>query len=272
VVKTLDVGQAVSRALTPAGRGTLGVLMVVGQVTRLNLGLMGKLLRLPRLNLGLIGRIMLTQVRFSGLQALPLVAGCAALVGAVSIMQTLNLLTGLADEMIGSLLVAIIVRELGPLIAAAVLIGRSGTAMATELGSMRLSGEFEALKAYRIDMLDFVILPRVVAMVLSMFALIVCFDVIGVLGGFGIAVLLKDISFALLRARVVSALTNADLAVTVLKAVAFGQAVGVLCCHYGLRVRQSPTELPQAVTRAVVASIGSVLALDSLITAAFYLL
>jgi len=137
---------------------------------------------------------------------------------------------------------------------------------------MRLSGEMEALQAYRIDPLDFVILPRMAATVVSLFVLIVLFDVVGILGGFGIAVLVKDISFPLLRSRVMSALTNTDLAVTAFKALLFGQAVALLSCHYGLGVRHSPTELPQAVTRAVVASMVSVLALDSALTAAFYLL
>ncbi|MBI3551650.1 MAG: ABC transporter permease [Elusimicrobia bacterium] len=254
------------------GRGAVSILALVGRVFKLHAALAAKLRVLPSLNLGLLGRLTLNQIRFTGVQAVPLIAASATLIGGVSIMQTVTLLTGVADDLIGAILVGIIVREIGPLIAAAILIGRSGTAMATEIGSMRLSGEMDALKAYRIDPVDFVILPRVVGMVTAMFCLVICFDVLGVLGGFGMVLLLKDISVPQLLGRVGSALTNADLAVTVLKAVVFGQAVSVLSCHYGMSVRHSPTELPQAVTRAVVACMISVLALDSAITVAFYLL
>ncbi len=259
-------------SLILVGRWCRRALALLGRVCRLNVELAAKTVELPRKNLWLLGRLTADQVRFTGVQALPLVAGSAALVGCVAILQTMSLLTGVADELIGVILVGIIVREVGPLIAAAVLIGRSGTAMATELGSMRLSGELDALRAYRIDPLDFVVLPRVAGMVISLFGLIVCFDLVGILGGFGIALMLKDISFALLRARVLAALTNADLVLTAFKALAFGQVVAILCCHYGLEVRRSTTELPQAVTRAVVASMVSVLAIDSVLTAAFYLL
>lgn len=252
------------------GRRARGLLAFVGSLARLNLALAGKLLRLPVLNLRVIGKVAANQVRFSGLEAAPLVALVAALVGGVCIIQAMNLLTGLADELIGNILVVVIVRELGPLVVAVILIGRSGTAMATELGSMRLSGEMEALKAYRIDSLDFVILPRVLAMVLSLFCLVALFDVMGLLGGFAFSALLQDLSFALLRGRVSAALTNADIVVSAVKAVLFGYAIALLSCYYGLRVRKSPTELPQAVTKAVVSSLVSVVAIDSLVAAAFY--
>ncbi len=245
---------------------------LVGQVYRLHAALITKL-RSPRgLNIELVRRLTLNQVLFSGVQAVPLIAASATLIGGVAIMQTVSLLSGLAYELIGQILVGIIVREIGPLIAAVVLIGRSGTAMATEIGSMRLNGEWDALKAYRIDPVDFVILPRVAGMVASMFCMVVCFDVLGILGGCGMALLMKGISSAQLLSRVGSALTNADLAVTLLKALVFGELVATLSCIYGMRVHGSPTELPRAVTRAVVACMVGVLVLDSLITAAFYIL
>lgn len=259
------------RTLMIAGRRARRLLAHLGSLSRLQLKLARSSLALGRLNLRLIGKIACNQILFTGLEAAPLVAVIAASIGAVSIIQSANLLTGLADDLIGALLVSVIVRELGPLVAAVILIGRSGTAMATELGSMRLSGEIEALKAYRIDPLDFVILPRVLGMVLSLFALTVLFDLVGVLGGFGISLLIKSISFALLKSRVMSALTNGDLVLSALKALLFGEAIAVLSCYFGLRVQQSPTELPQAVTRAVVASMTCVILLDGL-AAAFYLL
>ncbi|MFA5140563.1 MAG: ABC transporter permease [Elusimicrobiota bacterium] len=224
-----------------------------------------------RLNWKLLGKISLNQVYFTGLQALPLVGGIATLIGGVSIIQSFNLLTGLADSFIGTLLVSIIVRELGPLITGVILIGRSATAMATELGSMRLRGEVEILEAHRIDTIAFVVVPRVLAAVLATFVLIIVFDLMGILGGFVITLLLADISFSLLQTRVLAALTNADLLASGLKAVLFGQAVAVPACFYGLRVSRSSTELPQAVTKSVVFSLASLFLLDICVAAAFYL-
>ena len=103
-----------------------------------------------------------------------------------------------------------------------------------------------------------------------MFASIVLFDVTGLLGGSVIAVLVKDLSFSLLRGRVAAALTPADFIMTALKALLFGQTIALLSCYFGLRVKRSPTELPQAVTRAVVASLAGVFAVDAALAAAFY--
>ena len=260
------------RILAETGRAARDLLAFVGGVSRLAAALAFKLLKLARLNLRLFGKVALNQVRFSGVGAVPLVALVAAFIGGVAIIQSFNRLTGLAPDLIGTLLVTIIVRELGPLITAVILIGRSGTAIAAEIGSMRLNGEIEALKAYRIDPVDFVVLPRVLGMILAMFSLLVVFDLFGILGGFGIAAMLQDISFSLLESRVLSALTNADIVFSVLKALLFGSAISILPSYFGLAVRKSPTELPQAVTKAVVASMACVVFLDGAIAAAFYLL
>jgi len=261
-----------SRTLSSLGRAIRRALAFVGNIANLELALARQVLRLPGHNLRVLGRVTSLQIRFTGLQASTLITITAAVIGAVGIMEFVSLLTGLADDLIGKLLVTIIVREMGPIITAVILIGRSGTAMATELGSMSLNGELEALRAYRIDPVAFVIVPRVAGMVLSMFGLIVLFDVVGLLGGAGIAFALRGLSFSLIQGRVADALTNADFAYSALKALAFGQTISVLSCYFGMRVRRSPTELPQAVTKAVVASLMAVVFIDGLLAAAWYLL
>jgi len=180
-------------------------------------------------------------------------------------------LSSLADDPVGSFLVGIIVRELGPLVTAVVVLGRSGTAIATELGSMRLNGEIDALRAHRIDPLAFVVLPRVLGAVLSMLLLTVVFDLMGVLGGFAVSIFLKDLSFALLVGRFLAALTNTDLALTAGKAVLFGGSIAFSACYFGLRVERSPTELPRAVTRSVVASLVALFVIDGVLAVLHYL-
>lgn len=244
---------------------------LIGAMARLHLALARVVLRLPRLNARLLLKLSLNQILFSGIQAAPLAASVATLIGGVCIIQSFALLSGLADDWIGTVLVSIIVRELGPLVSAITLIGRSGTAMATEIGSMRLNGEIDALRAYRVDPVAFIVLPRVVGACAGMFLLTVLFDACGILGGYGVSLLRADIPLALLAGRVTAALNNTDLALLVVKSIAFGETVAALCCHFGLRVRHSPTELPQAVTKAVVASLLAVFLMDGLIAALAYL-
>ncbi|HNW43297.1 MAG TPA: ABC transporter permease [Elusimicrobiales bacterium] len=261
----------------------LGLLVRLGAWTRLSLSHVGNLAELfwllakalvflKRPNLKLLFKIILVQVRFSGMDAIFLVAVIATLIGAISIMQAFSILTSLADDMVGTFLVGVIVRELGPLVTGVVLIGRSGTAMATEIGSMRLNGEIDALLAYRVDPLAFVVLPRVLGAVLSMFVLISVFDLMGVFGGFAVSATLTDISFTLLQSRVLSALSNIDLLLFAVKAVLFGTAIAMLSCYFGLQVQRSPTELPRAVTHAVVSALTVLFIIDGILAVGVYLI
>ncbi|MCX5788275.1 MAG: ABC transporter permease [Elusimicrobia bacterium] len=260
------------RLLRRLGRASRGGLAFVGRLARLQWSLARVVFTPSRHHLRLIAKLTLTQARFSGVQAAPLVAALGLIIGAVSILQFVAILSGIADELIGKVLVTIIVREMGPLITAVLVIGRSGTAITTELGTMQLEGELEALRAYRIDPVAFVILPRVLGMVLAMFGLLVLFDVTGLIGGSMLAVTVKDLSAILLRSRMAAALSDADFILSGLKAVLFGQTIAMLSCYFGLQVRRSPTELPQAVTKAVVASLTGVFFCDALLVAGHYFL
>ena len=260
-----------ARLVAALGRNAVDSLGLVGALARFSGRTLSRGISLRPSALSIDAKVFFNQVWFSGVQALPLVAVIAVLIGGASIIQSVNLLTGVADAIIGTLLVSIIIRELGPLIVAIILVGRSGTAMAAELGYMRLQGEIEVLEAHRIDTFAFVVAPRALAATAAMFALIIVFDVMGILGGALIAVALKDVSLNLLLSRVLRSLTNADVLSSALKALLFGQAVAIPACFYGLRVRRSATELPQAVTQAVVFSLVALFLLDIVLAAIFYL-
>lgn len=264
-------GSRVRHAFLTVGRRARAALTHVGRFARLLGAALSAAASLPGLNLRLIGKVASSQVRFTGLHAAPLIAVLAAAIGAVGILEFVSLLTGLADELIGSLLVTIVVREMGPLIAAVVVIGRSGTAMAAEIGTMRLGGQLDVLQAYRVDPAAYVLLPRVAGTVVSLFGLIVLFDAAGLLGGAAIASAARGLSAAMVAAKVRAAMTGADFALSASKALLFGAAISSLSCYNGLLVRRSPTELPQAVTRGVVASLAAVFVLDGVLAAAFLL-
>ena len=217
-------------------------------------------------------RVVLRQVLFTGVQALPFVMGIALLVGAILVVQSLSQLARFgAQALVGKIFVVAVVRELGPLLTAIVVIGRSGTAIAAELATNKVAGEIDALEIMGIDPFHYVVFPRVVATIVALFALVVFFDVGAVLGVFAMAALKITLPFGVFLQYVLGALSATDLYVSAGKSVLFGGAIAVLCSYHGLAVRSSSTEVPQAVTRAVVRAIGLVFIMSSVISLVFYL-
>jgi phospholipid/cholesterol/gamma-HCH transport system permease protein len=211
------------------------------------------------------------QIRFTGLDALWLVSGTALLLGAVTLIQAFSQLSGLgAENYIGVLMVLIILRELGPLLTAVLVIGRSSTAIATELGAMQLNGEVDALAVHGINPYQYLLLPRWLGVMISLFVLVVFFDTAALAGGFLVAKLKYGVTFGFFMNSVRQSLSNRDFAATLLKILLFAGAITFHACHFGLRIRRSQTEIPQAVTKTVVSALVAVFALDGLIAALFY--
>lgn len=255
------LGRAVRRFLEV--RGDLAWL--VGRSLRDLLGL--DLKRAPVLR-----EQMVLQVRFTGMEALLLVSAVGLGLGAVTVIQAFTQLSALgAERYLGPLLVLIVIRELGPLLAAILVIGRSGTAIAAELASMQLNGEVAALEAFGVNPHQYLMLPRALGMILSLFALLCCFDAAALAGGFLVAKLKFGLPLQAFLDAIAGTLVNADLALTALKAFLFGGAIAYHAAYCGLAVRHSSTEIPQAVTRAVVASLGVIFFFDGLIAALVYL-
>jgi phospholipid/cholesterol/gamma-HCH transport system permease protein len=221
--------------------------------------------------LAVVGGQTKLQIRFTGLDALWLVCGTALLLGAVTLIQAFSQLSGLgAENYIGALMVLIILRELGPLLTAVLVIGRSSTAIAAELGAMQLNGEVDALAIHGVNPYQYLLLPRWLGVLISVFVLVVFFDAVALGGGFLVARLKYDVTFGFFMDSVRLTLSNLDFAATVLKALLFAGAITFTACHFGLRIQRSQTEIPQAVTKTVVSALVAVFALDGLITALFY--
>ncbi|MGH7259506.1 MAG: ABC transporter permease [Nitrospiraceae bacterium] len=216
-------------------------------------------------------RVTLRQMLFTGVDALPVVSAIALMLGLIVIMQAGTQLPKVGgEELIGSIIVVVIIRELGPLTTAILVIGRSGAAITTELGNMRVAQEITALELMGIRTSRYIVMPRVVAVVFSMLCLIFYFDAIAVLGGFIIARIKLTIPFYTFANAVAQSLSLVDVLGTVAKGVLFGTTVAVVCCHHGLSVRSSYTEVPQQVTKAIINSLTICLLVDILVTVAAY--
>lgn len=216
--------------------------------------------------------VIAAQVYFTGWQALPLITTLALTTGSILILQGISNLTLLGgSEMIGSFLVVALARETGPLLTALVVIARSGTAVASEVGNMRANREIEALESMGINPLSFIVFPRVVGGVISVLCLAFYFNIIALIGGFFLTRFMHDIPFSFYADSLTRAFTMDDVFIFLLKNSFSGMIIFIVCCYQGMSVKKSPHEVPQVTTQAVVNSIIFVTIFNLTVTALFYL-
>jgi phospholipid/cholesterol/gamma-HCH transport system permease protein len=213
------------------------------------------------------------QVLFTGYEALSLVLLLSVLVGVSVVAQTHLWLSRFGQsDMLGPLLVAILVREVGPLLVNFIVVGRSGTAIATEMATMRVHREIDVLDAQGLDPMVYIIMPRVLGVMLSVFGLTIMFIlgafVSGYVFGFIIDVTPGDpLRFAMSLLRAVTPGTVVSLLV---KTILPGMVSATICCIEGLGVEGALTEVPQAATRAVVRSLAAAIVISAIVTILTY--
>ncbi len=216
--------------------------------------------------------VVSAQIYFTGWQAMPLITVLALATGSIVIMQSsanLSLLGG--AQAIGNLLVVIIVRELGPLVTALIVIARSGTAVASEVGNMRVNREIEALEVLGIHPLSYIVFPRIMGGVISVVCLAFYFNAIALLGGFFVTRLVNDMPFAFYADSLARAFAAEDVWLFLLKNGFSGVIIFVVSCYQGMLVQQSAHEVPQVTTKAVVNSVIYVTTFNMTVTTLFYL-
>ncbi len=211
------------------------------------------------------------QMYFTGVEAVPVVVGVALLVGSVIAVQSLAFLTGTGNEgLLGTVIQVVVIRELGPLVAAILVLGRSGAAIAVELGNMRVNRELELLSAMGIDPHRFVVLPRLGAAVLATMCLCLVFDVVAAAGGCAVARLALHLPVPDYLRIVGARLVPADLVLGLAKTALFGAAIATVSTWQGMAVGRAVTEVPQAASRAVIHGLVLCIALDAALSIAFY--
>jgi phospholipid/cholesterol/gamma-HCH transport system permease protein len=216
--------------------------------------------------------VISAQIYFTGWQALPLISVLALASGGVVILQTSSNLTFFGGAgMIGNMLVVIIVRELGPLMTALVVIARSGTAVASEIGNMRANREIEALETMGINPLSYIVFPRIIGGIVSVVTLAFYYITIAILGGFFLTKLLQDLSLSFYLDSLLKAFAFEDLWLFLLKNIFSGMIIFGVCCYQGLSVKRSHTEVPVVTTQAVVDSIIYVVVFNVSVTSLFYI-
>lgn len=216
--------------------------------------------------------VVSAQIYFTGYQALPLISVLALASGSIVILQAstnLSLLGG--ASLLGDLMVAIVVRELAPLLTALIVIARSGTAVASEIGNMRVNKEIEALEAMGIHPLSYVVFPRLAGGIVSVICLAIYFVVVAILGGYLVTSLLHQLTFSYFFDSVARAFSSVDFSLFLLKNSFSGAIIFMIACYQGFLVKQGPHEVPQVTTKAVVNSVIYVVAFNMSVTILFYL-
>jgi phospholipid/cholesterol/gamma-HCH transport system permease protein len=254
-------------AISRVGGLTARWLSQLGALARFSFGGARAAVRLPRAGRAVVLRVTLNQIRFTAVHAIGLVVLLSSILSFLVISQAVRELGQLgATDLIGTLMVIAIVRELGPLITALAVVGRSGTAISAELATNTVMGEVRALEGMGIEPRQYLVLPRFVGAVASVFALLVVFDVVAIAAGFA-AASLNGMTGARYAEIVMQSLSARDVWLTVGKALAFGLIVGIVPSYFGLSVRRAATEVPVAVSRATVTSIVWVFVCSALFVA-----
>lgn len=216
--------------------------------------------------------VLSAQVYFTGFQALPLISVLSLATGGLLILQGMGNLTLLGgSQMIGPFLVALFVREVAPLLTALVVIARSGTAVASEIGNMRANREIDALESMGINPLSFIVFPRLVGGVLSVVGLSFYFIAIGLIGGFLLTQFFHKMPIQFYFDSLLKAFAKEDVFIFLIKNTASGVMIFIISCFQGLSVKRSPHEVPQVTTQAVVKSILYVTLFNLAVSALFYL-
>lgn len=199
-----------------------------------------------------------------GPQALPIVALISFLVGfTLAFIGAVQLKMFGADIYVANLVGLAMTREMGPMMAAIIMAGRTGASYAAQLGTMQVNEEIDALQTMGLNPLDFLVLPRLTALIFMMPLLAICADFIGILGGFFIGCLSLDISPVLYYEQTVKAIHLNHFLVGMIKSVFFGYLVAFCGCIKGMHCGRSADAVGKATTSAVVTSIVFIVITDA---------
>ncbi|HJQ21883.1 MAG TPA: ABC transporter permease [Gemmatimonadaceae bacterium] len=214
-------------------------------------------------------RQLTLQVRFTAVDAMPIISGLALLIGALVIAQAhAQAVRFGVSEALGQLLATIIVRELGPLFAAIIVVARSGTAIASELATSRVMGEVTALEALGVDPVQYMVLPRLAAAAISVALLAMYFDFIAIMGGLLATSYLAHLPPGDYLESLRMGMSGLDVALVVAKGAMFGLGTAGICCWAGLRAARTPAAIPQSVTKGVVMAMVYVFTVSAAFTIA----
>ena len=216
--------------------------------------------RFRRTDLGLL-------LQDAGPQALPIVSLLSFLVGLIlAYMGAAQLSLFGAEIYIANLVGIGMVREVGALMTAVIIAGRTGAAYAAEIGTMQVNEEIDALQTLGISLIEYLVLPRLLALEIIVLLLTLYADLVGILAGMAVAITIFDISAFEYYVQTLRVMTMSHILVGLSKALVYGACIAVACCLRGIQCGRSAAAVGQATTSAVVTSIIYIVVTASVLT------
>ena len=253
------------RILDAIGSFVLRRLEEIGTIVMLYGETMRALRHKPRM------RHILNQMSHLGVDSLLIVSLTLLFTGVVFTLQTADVLIRFgAQGTVGGIISIAIGRELGPVLVAVVCAGRVGAAITVEISTMKVTEQIDALRVMAVSPIDYLLVPRMLACMIVVPLLTVFGDVIGVFGGWLIAVYYEGISSYAYMNSIHVFVELFDLTGGVIKAVFFGNVIAVLGCYYGLHCPDGAEGVGRATTKTVVSSIIVIFILNAVLTFFLY--
>ncbi len=253
-------------AVAALGRGTIGAVRRTGSATLFGALGLSHLLRPP-----FYGRMFLRAFVEFAYFSLPVVAMTAVFSGMVIALQSFTGFSRFnADSAVAGVVALSVVRELAPVLAALLVAGRVGAAMAAELGTMRVTDQIDALTTLSTNPMKYLVTPRLLAGLLALPLLTVVADILGVAGGFLVSTVKLGFSPHTYLTSTFDILTSTDVIAGLAKAAVFGFVIALMGCYHGYNSRGGAEGVGSATTSAVVAASILILAFDYVMTELFF--
>lgn len=268
-----EQGSAIGRVLERLGRVTveqgregLELLSFIGAAT---LTVCGLIVRPWRIR----WRSLTTQIEATGLNALPIVGLLNFLIGVVIAYQAATQLSKFGAELLTVDSVGVgVLRELGVLITAIIVAGRSGSAFTAQIGSMRVNQEVDAMQALGLDPLEILCAPRILALIIVLPLLVFFADVMGILGGAVAAMFALDITMTQFAKQLQDAVSINHFWVGLVKAPVMAAIIAAIGCFQGLKVSSNAESVGRRTTQSVVQSVFFVIAVDAVFSIFFLII
>jgi phospholipid/cholesterol/gamma-HCH transport system permease protein len=216
-------------------------------------------------------RAIFKQMEFVGVNSLLVVILTGAFTGAVLALQAYHgFRLFSAESLVGSTVALAMTRELGPVLTALIVTGRAGSAMAAELGTMRVTEQIDALHTMAANPIKYLVVPRIIAGVFMLPLLTIVADFVGVIGGYFVGVGLLKINSGIYVAKMVEIVEFGDIFNGLVKAACFGLILSLVGCYKGFYTTGGAQGVGNATTQAVVIASVSILISDYFLTAAMF--
>ncbi|MBI3581237.1 MAG: ABC transporter permease [Nitrospinae bacterium] len=211
------------------------------------------------------------QIIFSGIDAIYVVSVISMLVGGVVMVQLLSFSPGFqTDAFLMKVMVGLVIKEIAPIFCSLILVGRSGSAIAVELGEMKVKRHHEALEAMGISMFHYFNIPRIIGLAVANAMLVGYFVVMTLFSWLLISSFHQNIHLAGLLDLLAGSLSLGDVALSAAKGGLMGVIIAVVCVYHGGKVESSATEIPQRTSRAIVDSFLYCFIFDAAVSVGFY--